>query len=1031
MAADPETASSRSTPHRRLQELLDAAADGNATEDDIRRRVANLIESLSEDQPVKLEVSTDTGSIDILVGNVIIETKSNADNLGVAPSWAMRDQHARRQYAASQLQDYVNERYRHATAEDSQFDGFTTNGSSWKLWEVKVGGEQPTQIWTKDLSEESLTNLAETGASRTRIFDDLLNVISKCLRTRPSPPNDLSQLVADLPEAAYELALSMQGQPEFETKRGIWADLMRGAFILTDDDDRDDLRLFATQSVLVDIARKVAQNVASGTVQPNDHDDGAFYSWLFTDGASNELQLRITREVDRYNWRLASSDILKGVYHEFIPRDTRHDFGEYYTPDWLAEAVCEHVLDDQWCANSVARAADSSDDLKGIGILEPSCGSGTFLRAAVNRLTPFAQRQTSDEVEQANIICRLVHGLDIHPVAVELARATMLAALPANPSTGIDAINVHVSDSLRWMQDTEMRLIEDDILISVPNVGDLDQIDILVPNAVVLHNDFSGIIDEVFDYGDNITLLEERLAVRGFQPKDRQAVTALSQTLRRLRYEDRNHVWRWYITNLAESHRLHHRKFDRIIGNPPWITRKDISRGQKERADRHRAESIRLGIWAGGSTFATQNNLASLFAAVATRDYTQPASQWKVGYVLPWSALRSETWKGFRSGQWNDSSSGAHDEWGIDLSEPPWDLKQVSPRPFPQSDACVVFGKEPTAGSQSNQLSSVWETWNVQSEHAIVAWDDIKPTATRERTPGTVNEASPYLDSVKNGATIFPAVLVRVDMETLQSGGHGRLRFDTMMPRNAKTPWSQIPRISATVEEECVRQVVFSSDIAPFHRFRESLALIPPDAALTSDRFERGIAPYALFSRVWNQIDQIWQEHRGPNSPQTLMQRINHLGSLVAQIQSADGHRVVYPKSGSWFFGVAVSRNLIVDNACYYVNVATLQEAHYLCAIFAADELQVAFRNARNTDRHFDTYPLRGVPIPTFNDQIPLHADLAHLGNLAAGVAERTSIYGTTARTRNAIRDALRQDGIMTEINQRAQALLPTYCAQA
>ena len=976
-------------------------------------------------------MSTETGSIDILIGNVNIETKTNADYLGVAPPWAMSIQHSRRQFAASQLQDYVNERYRHAKAEDSKFDGFTTNGTVWKLWEITVGGEKPTQIWSKDLTDESLSNLIEVGASRAQIFDDTLNVISERLRTRPSPPNDMSQLVADLPDAAYELALSLRGHPEFETKLGIWADLMRGAFILTDEHERDDLRLFATQSVLVDIARKVAQNVASGTVQPPERDDGAFYSWLFANGESNELQRRITREVDRYNWRLANTDILKGVYHEFIPRDTRHDFGEYYTPDWLAEAVCEHVLDDEWCTKSVARASDPSDDLRGIGVLEPSCGSGTFLRAAVNRLIPFAQHLTSDEVEQANILCRLVHGLDIHPVAVELARATMLAALPANPSTGIEAINVHVSDSLRWMQDTEMRLIEDDILISVPNVGDLEQIDILVPNEVVLHNDFSGIIDEVFDYGENSTLLEERLAVRGFKPKDRQAVMTLSQTLRRLRYEDRNHVWRWYITNLAESHRLHHRKFDRIIGNPPWITRKDISRGQKERANRHRAESMRLGIWSGGSTFATQNNLASLFSVAVTRDYTQPDSQWKVGYVLPWSTLRSETWKGFRSGRWNDSSSGAHDEWGVDLSEPPWDLKHVSPRPFPQSDACVVFGKEPSAGTQHKELSSIWETWKVRNDDPILSLADIKPTTNRELKPGAVSEASPYLDSVKNGATIFPAVLVRVDMDTLRSGGHGRLRFDTMMPRNAKAPWSEVPRLSVTVEEECVRQVVFSSDIAPFHRFRESLALIPPDDALTSDRFERGIAPHALFSKTWNQLDQIWQEHRGPNSPLTLLQRINHLGSLVAQIEAGEGHRVVYPKSGSWFFGVPVSRNLIVDNACYYINVSTLEEAHYLCAVFGADELQGAFRNARNTDRHFDTYPLRSIPIPMFNDQDPVHIELAELGQRATGIAERASIYGTTARTRDAVRDALRRDGVMDEINQRAQALLPSYCGQS
>ena len=32
-----------------------------------------------------------------------------------------------------------------------------------------------------------------------------------------------------------------------------------------------------------------------------------------------------------------SRDLLKKLYHEVLPRDLRHDLGEYYTPDWLAE----------------------------------------------------------------------------------------------------------------------------------------------------------------------------------------------------------------------------------------------------------------------------------------------------------------------------------------------------------------------------------------------------------------------------------------------------------------------------------------------------------------------------------------------------------------------------------------------------------------------------------------------------------------------------------------------------------------------
>ena len=37
-----------------------------------------------------------------------------------------------------------------------------------------------------------------------------------------------------------------------------------------------------------------------------------------------------------------SRDLLKKLYQQLFPKSVRHDLGEYYTPDWLAE----HVLNE-------------------------------------------------------------------------------------------------------------------------------------------------------------------------------------------------------------------------------------------------------------------------------------------------------------------------------------------------------------------------------------------------------------------------------------------------------------------------------------------------------------------------------------------------------------------------------------------------------------------------------------------------------------------------------------------------------------
>ncbi len=1028
--------SHRTDPERRLHELLETAARTDSTEDDIKRRVANLIESLSDDQTARQEVQTSTGIIDILVGNVIIEAKVRAEHLGPAPSWARRDASSRRLYAASQLQDYVNERYHGIRSESSVFDGYTTNGAMWHRWAVTVGGDAPELVWTKDLTQASLDSAARSGIDRATVVNDLFNDIVNTLASRPPPPDDLQQLLSDLPDAAYQRARQMLGQPDLETKRNLWRDLMRGAFVLTPGDAESDLRLFATHSVLVEIARTVARDVLRPGSFPVEHNGASFSSWINTPLAvetaggeadqpvtTSPLSARVSRELERYNWRLANSDILKGIYHDFIPTDVRHDFGEYYTPDWLAEAMCEEVLDDDWCETSIRRAADPSDDLRGCGMLEPSCGSGTFLRAAVRRLIPFAERLTDDRVEQADMVCRLVHAFDIHPVAVELAKSTLLSALPETPSSGMAAVNVYLADSLRWVEDTGMRLMSaGGILINVPGIGDHPTFDVVVPSDIVQHPQFAEVVEDVFAFRDSTPRLRQRLRALDFSQQTIDGAIELAESMRDLAAQGRNDVWQWYITNVAQANRLHMRGFDRILGNPPWITRKDMS---PDRQARHRAQSIELGVWKGGANLATQNNLAALFVAKVTRDYTANDAEWRVGFVLPWSALRTQAWSEFRRGLWRSTISDASDEWTVDLGQPPWDLKGIVNRPFPQSDACVIFGRATRADGSPIELPNTFDVWSAEGITVKSPWRDIKSQIKRHLTLRTEPEASDYLDDVRNGANMFPRGLVRVAPASVQGGGRDRTRFSTQPSQ--KGTWKGVQISDTTVETECIRNILFPENIAPFRVLHEASVAIPPPQAFISGELESHLGRLRFFSRHWTRVEQIYDAKRSPNGPATLFDMLNHLGKLASQLASQPPFRIAYPGSGRWLFGVALPTDVLVNHGCYYIDVDDQSEAHYICALFASHALQNAYRNSQVTDRHYDKHPLRAVPIPAYDSDSQLHSEIALLGERAETVAAQVPLSGGTARMRTAIRDALREDGVMPDIDRCAKALLPNH----
>jgi SAM-dependent methyltransferase len=133
----------------------------------------------------------------------------------------------------------------------------------------------------------------------------------------------------------------------------------------------------------------------------------------------------------------ARPDALKGLYQSLVPPLLRRSLGEFYTPDWLARRLLQ----------AVAKERLGDPDWR---VIDPACGSGTFLALAVHAVRA-ASGERLAPAHLLRCICNNVVGIDVNPLAVAAARANYLLALGPLLCERRDAaleIPVYVGDSI-------------------------------------------------------------------------------------------------------------------------------------------------------------------------------------------------------------------------------------------------------------------------------------------------------------------------------------------------------------------------------------------------------------------------------------------------------------------------------------------------------------------------------------------------------------------------------------------------------
>ena len=121
----------------------------------------------------------------------------------------------------------------------------------------------------------------------------------------------------------------------------------------------------------------------------------------------------------KFDFAEIEGDPLGDLYQRYFDPETRKALGEFYTP----EPVIDYIMD----------GVDYNVGVSEERLIDPSCGSGTFLVEAVDRYLDDVRRYNDDPdwSEHLTELCTTPHivGLDIHPFAVLMAQIRFMVAI--------------------------------------------------------------------------------------------------------------------------------------------------------------------------------------------------------------------------------------------------------------------------------------------------------------------------------------------------------------------------------------------------------------------------------------------------------------------------------------------------------------------------------------------------------------------------------------------------------------------------
>ncbi len=684
-----------------------------------------------------------------------------------------------------------------------------------------------------------------------------------------------------------------------------------------------------------------------------------------------------------------SRDLLKQLYQQLFPKSVRHDLGEYYTPDWLAELVLDEL------------GYDGDPDKR---LLDPACGSGTFLVMVINRVKKWFDEHRYEcgfgEDELLKKILNNIIGFDLNPLAVMAARTNYLMAIrDLLGHVGDVELPVYLCDSI--MTPSEYGGL------SARKLGSAQQLKTSAGNFNI-PTEVTGNREYIGRYADKIEFcIRNKYSPEEFLEQcEAEAIPAtevelhkqLYSELQQLDTENKNGIWARIIKNAFAP--LFIGKVDYVAGNPPWVNWQHLP-GDYRNATKSLWQRYKLFTLPGseGRLGGGKKDLSMLFTYSTLDNYLKGGGS--LGFVITQSVFKTQgAGDGFRrlrytqetpNGTWYLNPLVVHDLSAMQVFEGATNRTAVfvcekTKLPFSYPVQYATWAG-PSRIGQDETLDSVL---NMTSQHKMGAVPVI-PT----------KESSPWLTASKQTLPSIQKVVGKSDykatagcctwlngvywIRVLDERPTGELLIENLHDIGKV----QVKKTPATIEPDLVYPLLRGRDVQRW-RSEASINIVLPQDPQT----RKGI-PEAEMKRCWPKTFAYFKQFEGdPQKPErgTLRGRSGYRRYFkpsdpfysiynVGSYTMAEW-KVVWREQSSTFqaaFAGKKSQQVILpDHKLMMVQCSSQQEADFLVGMLNSSPSRLAIHSyviSTSTSTHI----LQNIAVPRFRETNDIHLRMAVL----------------------------------------------------